>query len=302
MCVPTGWGAVSSAPQRKRWFGAARSVGAAAPAPQVASSAAMRRTFRHCGAVLMALVAAACASDPAPEAITDVSHWLWRNYATATEERLADAVVALSGTVTQVTADKPLKALIAGLVPSDVALTGRTDVQASQVRGLLVVTEFGCKLSQIKKIHTAPNQDTLHPGAFKTYKRTYTQSRDAFVAGQLARLDWVSDITGDYGDGAMLEGARMVPDLGKVQTPFGAALVGRSWLKAAATGSDWKQDYEVDLYFERSPGRVVHMVAAWRQATFAGFDMDTAFLQNIMLGSLVNWDKEIEKACQSGSF
>ena len=243
-----------------------------------------------------------CAADPAPEAITDVSRWVWRNYATATDARLADAVVALHGQVTAVTADEPLKVLAAELTQADVALAGRSGVDPAKARGMVVVTEFGCKLAQVKKIHTAPNQDELHPGAFATYKRTYAQGRDAFLAGQVAKLDWTSDITGDYGNGRLIDSARHVPDLGQVQTPFGAALVGRTWLQAAATGADWTQDYEVDIYYERTPGRVVHLVAAWRQATFSGFSTDSSFLQNIMMQSFVNWDKEIEQHCASGKF
>ena len=245
---------------------------------------------------------AGCTADPAPEAITDVSRWVWRNYAIATDARLADAVVALHGQVTAVTADEPLKVLVAELTQADVAQTGRSDVDPAKARGMLVVTEFGCKLAQVEKIHTAPNQHELHPGAFATYKRTYAQGRDAFLTGQVAKLDWTTDITGDYGNGRLIDSARHVADLGKVQTPFGAALVGRNWLQAAATGADWSQDYEVDIYYERTPGRVVHMIAAWRQASFAGFSTDSSFLQNIMMDSFVNWDKEIEQHCASGKF
>lgn len=261
----------------------------------------MSRRWAQSWAVL-AVALAGCAADPAPEAITDVSRWLWRNYETATDERLADAIVALSGTITPVTADAPMKVLISRLGQSDIALAGRTDVDASKAVGMLVVTEFGCKLAQVEKIHTASNQAELHPGSFATYVRTYAQSRDAFLAHQISKLDWFSDVTGQYGNGRFVDSARRVPDLGKVRSPHGAALVGRSWAKSAATGADWPQSYEVEAFFERAPGRVIHMVAVWRQATFSGLSTETSFLQNIMMGSLVNWDKEMETQCASGKW
>ena len=44
------------------------------------------------------------------------------------------------------------------------------------------------------------------------------------------------------------------------------------------------------------------MLAVWRQASFSGFDTDSALLQNVMMSSFVTWDKEIEKHCKSGKF
>ena len=209
---------------------------------------------------------------------------------------------ALSGTVTQVSADAPLKALIGPLSAADVAVTGRDDVKPGKAQGMLVVTDIACTIEQVEAIHTAPNQHQLHPGSFATYLRTYGKSRDDFLARKFAKLDWVTDVTGDYGDGRLIEAVRRAPDLGAKLSPFGRALFGRSWLEAKASGADWSQDYEVDIYLQRSPGRVVHMLAVWRQASFSGFDTDSALLQNVMMSSFVTWDKEIEKHCKSGKF
>ncbi len=88
---------------------------------------------------LLVLAVVGCASDPAPEQITDFSKWLWRNYDGASDDQLANAVVQLNGTVTEVTADKPMKVLISRLANSDVAPIGSKQ-DASKAVGLLAVT------------------------------------------------------------------------------------------------------------------------------------------------------------------
>ncbi|MBI5608643.1 MAG: hypothetical protein HY902_07160 [Deltaproteobacteria bacterium] len=253
-------------------------------------------------AVVLLVSLAGCAADDAPEAITNATFWLWRNYDTATDERLAEAIIALNGSVTPVSADEPMKVLIGGLNSADVKLVGRTDVDASQAVGMLVVTEFACKLSQIEKIHTAAEQDSLHPGSYKAYKRTFVGSRDDFLAGKVGKLDWNTELTSDYATESLAGSARHVPDFGKEKSPFGAALVSRTFLTKPASGTEWPQDYQIEAYYERKPGRMVHMFAVWRQATFSGLSSDSSILQKIQMNGFVDWDKAIETACKSGKY
>ncbi len=251
----------------------------------------------------LAVTLSACAADDAPTAITNATFWLWRNYDTGTDERLAEAIVALNGSVTAVTADEPMKVLIGKLNSSDVKLVGRTGVDASKAFGLLVVTEIACKMSQVEKIHTAAEQDTLHPTAYKAYKRTFVSGRDDFLAGKLKFLDWTTDLTSEFATEALAGSARHVPDLGKTKSPYGAALVSRTYLTKAATGTEWPQDYQIEAYYERTPGHMIHMFAVWREATFYGLSTaSSSWLQNKMMGGFVDWDAEVEKACKSGKY
>ncbi len=251
------------------------------------------------------LAAAGCAEAPAPEKITDFSKWLWRNYESADNDALANAIVQLNGTVTEVTADKPLKALITRLDQSDVTLVGLKG-EAKLAVGLLAVTESACTLAQVEKIHTSGDPGAVHPDAYKAYKRTFVQSRDDYLAHKLVRLDWDTELTSNYATEKLKGGVRFVADAGKVKSPFGAALVSRTFLKEPAVGSDssttWPQDYQIEAYYERSPGKVVHLFAVWRQADFSGLSTESSFLQNIQMGGFVDWDKEMEKACKSGKF
>lgn len=256
-------------------------------------------------ALLLLALASGCASEAAPEKITDFSKWLWRNYHSATDEQLANAVVQLNGTATAVTAEKPLKVLISRLSAADIAVVG-TQGDASLAVGMLAVTELGCTLKQVDAIHTSPAQNTLHAKAYTTYKRTFVQSRDDYLARKISRLDWDTELTSDYASEKLRGSTRVIADLGKVLSPFGAAMVSRTFLKEPAAqvegnGVKWPQDYQVEAYYERSPGRVIHLFAVWRQADF-GFSTETSALQNIMLNGFVDWDKEVEAACKSGKF
>ncbi len=251
-------------------------------------------------------LASGCAEDPAPEQIIDVSRWLYRNYATASDERMAEAVVALAGSVTAVTADNPFKGLIGSLKAGDNAVVGRTGVDPTKTVGMMVVTEFNCKLAQVEKIHSAADQNALHPSAYTAYKRTFRQSRDEYLARKFNQLDWDTELTSDYASEKLDGSLRFIADLGKAKSPYGAALVSRTWLKenavAVASATEWQQDYQVEAYFERTPGKVVHLFAVWRQAQFMGLSNESTTLQNLQFGGFVDWDKEVEKACASGKF
>lgn len=251
-------------------------------------------------------LASGCAEDAAPEKIIDVSRWLYRNYDTASDERLAEAVVALAGSTTAVSADNPFKGLIGSLKAGDNMVVGRTGVDPTQTVGMMVVSEFNCKLAQVEKIHSATEQNTLHPSAYTAYKRTFRQNRDDYLARKFNKLDWDTELTSDYASEKLDGSLRFIPDLGKDKSPYGAALVSRTWLKenavAVASATEWQQDYQVEAYFERTPGKVVHLFAVWRQAQFMGLSNESATLQNLQFGGFVDWDKEVEKACASGKY
>ncbi len=245
---------------------------------------------------------AACGTDTAPKKITNVSKWFWRNYDTATDAEIADAFVQLNGVVTPVTADEPMQVLVPRLDNDDVALVGRTGVDASKAVGMLVVTDIKCTIAQVEKIHTSGEPNAVHPGAYKSYVRTFVQDRDEYLAGKFTRLDWKTELESDYAKEKLDGSIRHVRDLGADASPFGVVLLSRTVLTEPAVGTDWPQDYQIDAYYERKPGRVVHLFAVWRQADFSGLSTENSFLQDIQMDGFVDWDKEIETACASGKF
>ncbi len=252
--------------------------------------------------LVCAALPVACAADEAPQKIDDVSSWLWRNFDSASDEEMANAFVTLGGVVTPVSADEPLKALIDRLSGADVALVGRGDANPAKAVGMLVITDIACKISQVNAIHVHDRQDDLHADAYKSYKRVYKGSRDEYLAGKVARLEWDTELESDYAREKLAGAMRRIPDLGKERSPFGTTLVSRTFLKEPASKTHWPQDYQIDAYFERKPGRVVHLFAVWREAEFSGLSSENSGLQNIQMKGFVDWDKEVEKACASGKF
>ena len=68
-------------------------------------------------------------------------------------------------------------------------------------------------------------------------------------------------------------------------------------------GSDksMDQDYQLEIYWPRGPGRVVHAYAMWRQADWgSGFTSDDEGVQRILLNNLIAWDDDTEKLCEEG--
>jgi hypothetical protein len=216
--------------------------------------------------------------------------------------------VQLAGAASQVDADNPVKATVGHLGAGDIADLKLSARDVTRAKGLFIVTEFKCTLSQLEKIVTDLGQDKLYEGMYDTYKRTYTTSHDDYFARKTGRLNWTTDLSATNVGTTFTEhlagGARFVPDLGKEKSPFGAALLTRTWLTKAADSSDsdksWDQDYQSEVYFERTPGHMVHLFAAWRHIDYGYLSTDDDSLINLMLGKFVDWDAITEQNCADG--
>jgi hypothetical protein len=245
------------------------------------------------------VLAVGCAADEASSAVTDVVRWFWRHHDSAPVERMADAVVALHGTVTEATADQPLKQIVAPLLAADIAWTGRTNVDPALAPGMWVVTDLGCTLDQALHLHTSPNQAALHPGTYTFFQRTFGQSRDAFLTHAIDRLDWVTQEATPYFAETLKANARWV-----AQTPHGPALLIRTYMTEPAVpdgGDAMPQFWKMEVFYSRAPGRVVHMSSLWAQMSVSGLTTADSTLQLLQMNTSVDLDKELEAACKSGN-
>ncbi len=258
--------------------------------------------------MLFAGALAACGVDDAPKEYNSLVPWMWHSYATASDEELAKGIIALAGASSEVTADSPVKAQIGHLSAADIADLGLSARDVTRARGMFVVTEFNCKLAQLEKIATSLKQQTVYPDAYDSYARTYTSSVDDYFARKTNTLSWATDLKSTQLGTTFSEhlngGARYLPDLGKEQSPFGAALLQRTYLAKAATSSDsdksWDQDYQIDVFVERKPGKILHLFAAWRHINFGWIDTDSDTMVKQMLSAFVDWDTQTEAACKKG--
>lgn len=256
-------------------------------------------------ATLAVLGASACAVDPAPTEVTDPIQWFWRNYSTATDAEAADVLKKLNGQLSAVTADAPMKSTISRLAKADVsALKVQGDPDPAHAVGLLAVTEFACKLDKLAEVITATDQDKKYPGSYTSYQRKHTTVHADWLAKKATLVAWDTDLTADTVGSpseSLSGGARRVADLGKEKSPFGSFVVSRTWLKKPATFDDpdntWPQDWQIEVYYERTPGRMVHLFGAWRQMKVSVLSTDDDSLQKLMLSNFVKWDAQTEKLC-----
>lgn len=263
------------------------------------------RTSHPALATLATVCSTACAVEAAPSEVTDPIQWFWRNYATAADGEAADVLKKLNGQLSAVTPTAPMKSTIARLAKADIsAFKVEGDPDPANAVGLLAVTEFACKLDKLADVITATDQDKKYPDAYKTYKRTHTTVYADWLAKKANLVAWDTELSTDNA-GVVAEslsgGARRIADLGKEKSPFGSFLLSRTWLRKPGKFDDpddsWPQDWQIEVYYERTPGRMVHLFGVWRQMKVSVLSTDDDSLQGLMLGNFVKWDAQTEKLC-----
>lgn len=262
-------------------------------------------------AMLLAVAAllTGCGVDPAPKDLQRLSKWFWVHYDDASDEELADGIIKLNAATRAATTDEPIKGTVARLGKSDLEVVGLSAKEPSRARGYVVVTEFPCKLAQLEKIVIALNQDELHPKTYKKYKREYTSDFDKYMARDASQLKWKTELTTDPTFGApatesLLGGSRFVRSIDSDTTPYGAFLISRTWLPTPAKFSEdgyaLNQDYQIETWHERKPGRILHMFTVWRQGSFSGLDTEMDTFGNLMMNAFVDWDERVAELCKAG--
>jgi hypothetical protein len=138
--------------------------------------------------------------------------------------------------------------------------------------------------------------------------RTLDGDRQQFLDGTKPGIKWSSDITitfpvadpYDSKIGGSLR--RMTP--AKASDFPSPVIVARTWLKEPATfgatsASFFKQNYEIEIFWEQTPGRIFHAYGMWREVKVGGFNKtleDDDFF-TLMLNNLVDWDTKTAALC-----
>jgi hypothetical protein len=258
----------------------------------------VRRSF------IVLLSAAACGRvDPAPEDLDGLIHFFWDSYADGENDDLARAIPNLHAAIP---ATLPLEGAQSRLVASQLAsieVAGSPDPQ--QANGFFIVTELACDLDRLEAINIALNQDEQFPGTYDAYERSYTSDVDAYLARETDRLTWDVTIQASPAGFDYLErisgGVRRISAERRGDL-LGDALVFRTWLREPAEESDdnrsFEQDYQLDIYHEPEPRRLIHTYAIWRKIDMGSLgDQDSAALIAVTLNGAKNWDQDTEKLC-----
>ncbi len=257
----------------------------------------------------LALTAGCKNVDPAPADLDGLMHQLWGDYEGASDEELTAAVVELHDVIDadsmEELEDGSLTALAADAADG-LPISPAPDPSLAQ--GLYILNVIDCDLSQLERILYDLDQDRLYEGAYETYDRTYLSDFDAYVAREAPTLEWEIDLTaelvGAEFDEALRGGLRYWDD---PENPLGPALMARTFLTEPATfpegsSKSFDQDYQLEVYYERAPGEVVHAYAIWRVFDMGGgLTIEDESVMRIILNNLADWDDNTAQLCADGA-
>lgn len=245
-------------------------------------------------------VSAGCATDPAPADLDGLARWFWLHYDEGEDEAIRAAAdrldVAMGGLEDEIQSSL---SVLTGTDTDHVVSTGRTDL--SKAKGFMVGRTVKCSLEQVEKLFVQLDQKTLHP-SYEAFSRAYTSDEAAYFARTTPNLTWGNSYTvstlGTSYEAIISGGVRWIPAGAGGRGPL---LLFRASMPAPATFNNaddfFRQDYQVQVFYERSPGVVVHLFVFWREFRFAGLDFEDDFMITTVLDSLSKGDDEYEEAC-----
>lgn len=245
--------------------------------------------------------------DPAPADVDGLYHFFWTGYVNAGDDQLGEAVdnayAAMDGD--NVTA---VDGLTSDLTQDELAVaTLDTPRDPSLAAGFYLVDVIPCSLAAIEPIVTALDQPAWFPGSYDDYDREYTSDVDAYNTRSTPTVTWdvnlSSTLQGLSGSATYHEhlsgGARYVA-LGD----HGPTLLARTFELAPATFDDtstkksFAQDYQIEVFSERSPGETVHFYGLWRQVDAGdGFTSDNNLVVKLTVNALESWDEQLGADC-----
>jgi hypothetical protein len=210
-----------------------------------------------------------------------------------------DGVIVRAGNTT-------IQAKIGDLQKDDLKLVGLDQKNdASAAAGMLIATELDCTLEQVEQLVIATNQTELYPGTYDAYKRTYKSSSQDYLARKSDKVEWQTEYTASVLSrqyAAVISAANHYYAHGGPNG--GPTFLSRAFLTTPAQflkgGDDsaFKQDYQIEIYYTRPSGKVVHFYAVWRQFNVGTIDSRNSLYQSIVLGNLVDFDKRTSKICR----
>ncbi len=266
---------------------------------------ASRKVAGYDGPVLFLF---ACAPlDPAPEDVDGLLHYLWTWYDDGTDEQLAEVQRNVHSAL-GAELEETLDGTVSDLTDADVALVGMGGDPAA-AQGLFIARPLACTLEQLERVVSHQDQLSLYPDAYETYQRTFTSDYDAYMARHTPTLSWELEnsntLLGAWYSSVAVGRLRYLPDLGAELTPHGPGLHSRIVMTEPASfeeGSNksLEQNYQLEVFYERSPGELVHVYATWQQGDFGGVTTDDEAVQRLVVNNMAAWDDDTEVLCAEG--
>ncbi len=271
--------------------------------------------------ICLILTVTACRKlDPVPEDADGAAAWLYRHQGDGEDADVAEALRNLRDALDLDAQEEPVEALLAALDADAVGAVGRvaveslpeeeqaaiddaaldagTYVRLADQQGMIIASVIPCAVEDVVGIHVRLDQDEIH-GGYDAYDRAYLTDADAFFAGDLDALAWRTDYTvsviGSTYDATILGDLRWV-DIDGARMGYGRAHLPEPGTFESG-GGYFRQDYHLDLFYERAPGETVHVFGVWRDLKVAGFhSSNPAFIATVS-SRFVESDEEIAALC-----
>ena len=270
----------------------------------------------HC--ILAALmVPVACTSmgckkvEPAPEDLDGLFHYFWSNYEDGTDEDLALAVINAHDAIDGDVLEDAFDGSISDIDRDELDLVEmRSGADPSETTGMFLVNLLPCTLEQVEEIVISLDQMKLYDGAYESYSREYTSDLDDYLDRREPFLSWVSDIEakllGAQYSESVNGGVRHVASVDEETSPYGPFVVARYWMPQEAEFSKkdffFTQDYQIEIYYERASGELVHLYGLWRYMGMGTSSTDADSIVRLILNGLKDWDKTTADLCESGDY
>ncbi|MBK9367169.1 MAG: hypothetical protein IPN01_12775 [Deltaproteobacteria bacterium] len=259
----------------------------------------MQRLLTLC--LLLGLVA--CRVDAAPQDLDGAMHAAWTGFDAMEDDEAAALVDTLHALVGGDTLDEDSRGALSPLVVEELAgLTPSPDQDPADAPGMLLVNPMACALEDLAAALIHLDQDELYPGVYLEYERVHDGDGEAFLAGETDRLGWVSDMRVEILGAEYTEQVR--GDIRRVSSGARPFLWARTWLTGPAefVDSDWsfEQDYQIELFWERAPGELVHAYGIWREMNVGGLSAEDEGFVNVTLNNMVDWDEQTVALCAEG--
>jgi hypothetical protein len=248
-----------------------------------------------------------CHVPEAPSDLNGLARWFWLNFQNGDDASELQAIQHLDVAAGALTS--PIEDTVSTLESGDVTAAGATTSGVvSNTTGLLLVNVIHCPLSNVQALLVEEDQKNLHAN-YNSYERTYSTSLADFQSGKADTLSWLSSysltILGWKLNATLPGGARFVSAASSGPTPRGPVVQARAYFKApvvsqGSSSNYFRQNYQIQVFYERSPGGVVHFYVDWIEMSVGGITNTNSILQDVTLNSLLNSDRDYETHCNDG--
>lgn len=260
--------------------------------------------------LVVALSTLACRPEPAPSEVDELARWLWVNFEHAADDQLIEAAQGLHDDL-GATLDEQWRRTMAPLSPEEARVSGAAyEGDSTQATGLLSVNLVKCSLEAFEALLLRDDQEELLE-RFERYDRFWQTNREDFTSRRTPYMRWESSYTMKVSvpfvgsstyDAATAGQARWIPASTVGAGIRGPVLLVRDFLLKEPTfheeTEDWfRQDHQIQLIYERSPGEVVHFFGAWRDARFFGMTTEHEIMSNVMLDQFRDAGRRFETLC-----